>query len=123
MSATPNPTINVKYDPSHNVWMYSGPINSLNQLLLPQGSNTITFNLIGPEDAVFTATPLSWRDGQQPPISNLTGEGTNSIRFTEDNINILTAPFAYRFGLAICLANGDCVTSPDPTLINEGTGG
>jgi hypothetical protein len=100
-------------------WRFSGSINGSNEILVPPGISTITFNLDSPTGAVFTDKPLDWPKGQ-PSISDLTGGGTNSISFTDNNSG--ASKEVYMVKLNIKLADGTFVTSTDPTIINEETG-
>jgi hypothetical protein len=124
MATASNPTVTVNYNPNTGAWTYGGSINANNGIAVPQGSNTVTFNLTSPSGAVFSSSsPLTWPGGQPSCVSGVSGAGTTTVSFTDNNTNSTTTPVDYSVLLTITLSDGKSATSPDPTLINEGTGG
>lgn len=123
----PNPQIYVSYDETTKDWTFGGGIGRVHHNIeVPPRDSTVTFTLTGPTGAVFTSDPIHWPEGQPACISNVQGGGTGRIQFTDSNANGAGAG-GYRLKLNVQLPGtngqpGQVVQSPDPTLINEGTG-
>ena len=80
------------------------------------------FQLTGTSPVSFADVPTSWTNGQ-PDISKLTTVKA-SISFTAQNENEASADAFFGLKLNVVVnATQQKIQSPDPTLINEGTGG
>jgi hypothetical protein len=97
---------------------------------MAQGSGTITLNLAGSGGAsvsFVSSNPLTWFDPANPatPIAQPSdfAVGTPSgasVTITDDNQDSSTTMYGFRIN---ALYNGLLLQSPDPTIINTGTGG
>lgn len=100
--------------------------------LYPQGINSFTLNLEAPggSSAVFDTVPITWFDPNNPetavvPPSGFTTvptsppPGTTSLIITDTNTDPTTTMYSFKIN---ALYNELLVQSPDPTIINTGTG-
>ena len=122
------PTVSVNYNPTTGGWTFGGNINAQNAIAVARGNNTVTFNLTSPSTAQFATNPFSWPGGQPTCITfNGLSNNNTTTSFSDNNTNPNSGSVSYGFELTIDLnpgaSNPNPVTSTDPTIVNEGTGG
>jgi hypothetical protein len=109
---------------SRFTWSPNAPpvVASLPVVTNGSSSYALVFTLVSPNSpgAVWSAAPMSWRDGDPPPPADadsiMPSPGANQFMVGVKNTNQRNEPEKFGFKVSVDY-NGSAFTSPDPEVV------